>query len=544
VHNFLRSVPIRGLTLVLVAALGAGAGAAPGLSERANLLLIVADDLGYTDLGVYGGDIRTPNIDALAREGTLFSQFHTAPMCAPTRAMLLSGNNNHVAGMANQQRVGLLGHPFPGYEAGLSERVAALPRLLAAAGYQTYAVGKWHLGFTEAQSPTAAGFQRSWMMLDGAGTHYDGIGFENGPSTFWADGAPATYPEGTYATQWYTDRLIAFLEAGRGTGAPFFAYAAYTAPHWPLQVPAAHRNAYAGRYDAGYDALRLERFDAARRVGVIPQDSTLPQRNPAVAPWKSLSPEQQRREARKMELYAAMVERLDHHIGRLLTYLREIGELENTLVVFMSDNGAAAEDFYNVGPFREYLQRHFTNAYDAMGSPRSFVSYGAPWAEASSAPFSRHKTFAREGGIVAPLIIAGPGVSAERPIDRAYVTAMDIAPTFLDVAGVPYPGADGLRPPEGTSLRPRLNGSTAPPHPDTDVTALYHRGVALLRQGPWKLVTLEAPFDERRFELFNLEADPGETRDLAAQYPEKYRELIALWRRERRRLGIVLPQDL
>ena len=531
-----------GIAAVLLLLSCALASARP--DERPNILLIVADDLGYADLGAYGSDIATPHLDALARQGVLFTQFQTAPMCAPTRAMLLSGNNNHVAGMANQQREGILGRPYPGYENGLSSRVAPLPRLLRDAGYDTYSVGKWPLGLTPEQSPTAAGFTRSWNMLDGAGTHYDGVGFENRPSTFWRDGDYTSYPDGEYATQWYTDRLIEFIEDGRGDGKPFFAYAAYTAPHWPLQVPAAERDRYAGRFDDGYDALRRRRFESLIDAGIVARGSPMPQRNPAITPWEELDEKQKRREARKMELYAAMVSNLDGHIGRLLAYLRDAGELDNTLVVFMSDNGAAAEDFYNRGPFIDYLRARFDNGYENMGTQKSFVSYGPQWAEASSAAFSRHKTYTRQGGIVAPMIIAGRGVVQHDVVERDLVTVMDLAPTILDAAGVAYPNDQSLVAPEGETLLPLLQGEQDAAHDDGYAVALYHRGRAFLRQGSWKLVTLEPPFDESKFELYDVERDPGETTDLAADLPEKYRELLGLWRRERRRLGIVLPQDL
>lgn len=513
-------------------------------SPRPNILLIVADDLGYTDLGVYGGDIDTPNIDALAREGVLFSQFHTSPMCAPTRAMLLSGNNNHVAGVANQQRNGIRGHAYPGYEAGLSDRVAPLPRLLRDAGYQTYAVGKWHLGRSPAQSPRAAGFSRSWMLLSGAGTYFDATGFENAPSTFGADDTYVEYPTGAYATEWYTDRLIEFIDGGLDAGKPFFAYAAFTAPHWPLQVPEGYRDLYAGVYDAGYDVLRKKRFASAKAAGVLDPNHVLPPRNTAIPPWETLSSDEQRVEARKMELYAALVHNFDEHVGRLLDHLRDAGLYDNTLIVFMSDNGAAAEDFYNRGPFVEYLHTHFDNAYETMGTSRSFVSYGPQWAEASSAPFSRYKALARQGGVVAPMIIAGPSVDLAHTITSTYVTVMDLAPTILDAAGVAYPTDGSVRLPEGESIAPFLARKKAQVHAQDYVTTVYHRGVALMRQGPYKLVNLAAPFDESKFELFNVVADPGETTDLATLEPDKYLELLTLWRGERKRLGIVLPEDL
>jgi arylsulfatase A-like enzyme len=318
---------------------------------RPNILLIVADDLGYADLGVFGGDIRTPNIDALATEGLLFTQFHTAPLCAPTRAMLLSGNNNHVAGMGRMisSRPGSSG-PLqvyvPGYETHLSDRIAPMPRLLQEAGYHTYTAGKWHLGAASEHSPTAAGFERSFNNVHGAGNHFNSLGFFEEGSVYREDGELVQWPEGRYSTELFTDRLIEFIDAGKDDGRPFFAFAAYTSPHWPMQVPDEDLDLYAGQYDQGYDRLREQRFESLKEADIIPEFSTLPPRNEAIGPWEGLTEAERRQESRKMELYASMVENLDRHVGRLIDHLKANGLYENTLVVFMSDNGAAAEDFY------------------------------------------------------------------------------------------------------------------------------------------------------------------------------------------------------
>ena len=438
--------------------------------NRPNILLIVADDLGYADLGVYGSDIRTPNIDALASQGVLFTQFHTAPFCAPTRAMLLSGNNNHIAGMARQGRNGLLDSPVRGYENSLSDRIVPFPRLLQEAGYHTYTVGKWHLGLEAETSPHAAGFSRSFNLLDGAGTHFDAVGFFEGGSTYRQDEDLVEYPAGRYSTDLYTERLIGFIDANKDDGNPFFAFAAYTSPHWPLQVPDEYLDLYAGHYDDGYDVLRERRFDSLKKAGIIPLSSELPPRNDAITPWQDLTPDEHRRESRKMELYAAMVDNLDDHVGRLLGYLKANDLYENTIIVFMSDNGAAGEDFYNRGDYKEYVQANFDNAYEKMGTAESFVSYDEEWAEAGSAPFQRRKGYTREGGIVAPMMIAGPGVAARGVIDSTYLTVMDLAPTFLDIAGARYPDDD--------SVRPMLGGSKK------QVEGLAHEAARLILGSP------------------------------------------------------------
>ena len=511
---------------------------------RPNILLVVADDLGYADLGAYGSGIRTPNIDALADQGVLFTQFHTAPLCAPTRAMLLSGNNNHVAGMGRQDPQGLLNENMPGYEGHFSDRIAALPAVLQVAGYHTYTTGKWHLGTEKKHSPKAAGFERSFNLVDGAASHFDGRGFENAPSIYREDGELANYPDGEYSTEVYTDRLIGFIDANKDDGRPFFAFAAYTSPHWPLQVPAGELDRYSGVYDAGYDVLREKRFESLKAAGIVPSDSALPPRWSEITPWDDLDEEQRKRESRKMELYAAMVENLDGHVGRLIRYLNDNGLYENTLVIFMSDNGAAAEDFYNQGNFRKYIRERYDNRYGNMGGPDSFVSYGPPWAEAGSAPFKRHKGYTSEGGIVAPMIVAGAGVARQAGISRAYLTVMDLAPTLIELAGAHYPDDGSVQPMRGASMAALLRGVVETVHGEEYVTAQFMKGRAYLRQGRWKITQLERPFDEAGFALYDLSADPGETLDLSEQRPDKREELIGLWRQQRKELGILLPEDL
>ena len=511
-------------------------------SERPNILLIVADDLGYADLGAYGSDIRTPNIDSLAAAGMLFTQFHVSTSCAPSRAMLLSGNNNHVAGVGRQAPSRIMRENIRGYEGHLSDRIAAMPALLQQAGYRTYMAGKWHLGITTENSPKEAGFDRSFGLVGGGANHFSSTNWTARGARYWEDGVEVEYPEGAYSTELYTDRLIEFIDAERDGDRPFFAYAAYTSPHWPLQVPEDYLDLYRGRYDQGYDVLREQRFESLKEAGIIPPASVPAHRNEAVALWDDLDPEQQRREARKMELYAAMVENLDGHVGRLIEYLRANDLFDDTLIVFMSDNGAAHEDFYN-GQRRRFMQEAYDNTYENMGRTSSWVSYGAQWAEASTAPFSRHKYHTREGGIVAPLIVAGPGVAGAGTINTAYLTIMDMAPTFLEIVGAEYPAAP-IRPMLGESLVDVLAGDAVRAHGDDYETAMFSSGRAMYRRSKWKIVTIERPFAERHFELFDIEADPGETTNLADREPGIYAEMIRGWRAMRIRLGIVLPGDI
>ncbi len=478
--------------------------------RKPNILLIVADDLGYGDIGCYGGEIQTPNIDALGRSGIRFSYFHTAPMCAPTRAMLLSGNDNHIAGMGGQGRVT---DQF-GYEGQLSNRIATIPQLLADAGYHTYMAGKWHLGESPDANPAQKGFERSFVLLHGAGNHYTNqSALRPGFSNYTEDGDSTTWTDGNYSTDFYTDKLIEYIGQNQNDGRPFFAYAAYTSPHWPLQVDRNYWEKYKGLYDDGYEALRLSRFETLKEAGIISRNATMPPAHEVVQPWDSLSVEEKMKEARKMELYAGMVDNLDYNIGRLVTYLKEIGEYENTLFVFMSDNGAAHRDFINYDNFH-FLRDYYNDDYENMGNPNSYISYGPQWAEAGSAPFRYFKDFATEGGTNTTMIISGAQVNRSNEIHHGFLSLVDLAPTFYEMAGVTYPevyNGQEIYPLRGSSLLPFVSGETDTIHSSEYVFALEHYGNAMVRKGDWKITNFTWPFEPENFALYNLSEDMGET---------------------------------
>jgi len=509
-----------------------------------NILLLVADDLGYTDLGCYGGDIETPIIDSLAAHGIRFSRFHTAPMCAPTRAMLLTGTDNHIAGMGRQN---LQAHVF-GYEGELSTRVATLPELLQAAGYHTYMAGKWHLGSAPAANPHTKGFERSFVLLEGVGNHYSGKGIfkGTGQSHYTEDGEAVSWPEGRYSTDLYTDKLISYIDSGKQDHRPFFAYAAFTSPHWPLQVDPSFRKKYEGRYDDGYEALRARRLQSAIAQGLVREDAILPPLHPLVKPWDSLSASEKIRESRKMELYAGMLDNLDENIGRLISHLKETGVYENTLILFMSDNGAAGEDYFNEESIKPYINPVYDNTLENMGTENSLVSYGPQWAEAGTSPFRYYKEYTSGGGIIAPMILAGPMVAAKNSTYRGLATVMDIAPTFYELVGITYPDqwkGHALFPLEGTSMLGFLSGHSPEIHSPGYGFGLEHSGYTMYQKGDWKINSFTIPFDEGNFELYQLSTDPGESRDLRQEYPAKYEELLQDWADFVRKKRIQLPRE-
>lgn len=510
------------------------------ISKKPNIVLIVADDLGFGDIGCYGGDIQTPNIDELSRRGIKFSSFHTAPMCAPTRAMLLSGNDNHIAGMGGQDNVT---ETF-GYEGRLTDRIVTIPALLRDSGYHTYMAGKWHLGKTPESNPHQKGFEHSFVLLEGAGNHYNNrSALFSELSSYTEDGDSISWIEGNYSTDFYTDKLIEYIDSDKGDNKPFFAFAAYTSPHWPLQVDKEYWEKYKGQYDDGYEKLRERRLASLKKARIIPNDAIAPPCHERVLPWDSLSNQEQMEEARKMELYAGMVDNLDHNIGRLVKHLKDIGEYENTLFVFMSDNGAANRDFINDDRFTS-LKEYYNDDFDNMGNANSYISYGPQWAEAGSSPFRYYKDFATEGGTNTTMIICGPNVNRENEIHHGFTSLLDLAPTFYEVANVTYPAVyngNEVYPLKGNSLIPFVSGKSNEIHDSTYVFALEHYGNAMLRKGNWKITNFTKPFEIENFALYDLSNDIGEQIDLKESEKEKYAELIDEWIRFSNEIKIQTP---
>ena len=500
-----------------------------GTTERPNILLIIADDLGYSDLGCFGGEIETPNIDALASSGLLFTQFHSGSMCAPARAMLFSGQDHHLAGWGRQSTsAGSFYEGKWGYENEFSDRVLSFPRLLQEAGYFTCIAGKWHIGKTARSNADRQGFDQSWVMLDGAASHWSSVGlglggYEKEVAEYTENGTAVDWPRDTFSTTFYTDKIIEFIRDKRAEpNQPFFAVAAYTSPHWPLTPPPAYRDKYRGKYDEGYDALRAQRFRNLQSRNIIPQDWELPPGLPQIRPWEQLTEEEKKREARKMELYAGMLDHLDDDIGRLLTTLKTMQLAENTITIFLSDNGADYLDFYNHPKLGKFLRSVYDNSYENMGMPGSFVSYGAPWAQTAMAPYSWFKGHVAEGGTLAPLIINGPGISARSAPVTNYCNIRDLAPTILKLARVPYQTEyqGQVYPPlSGTSLSALWQSDATKLHDPRQIICTDFQGEAFARMDHWKLMNQEDPLDPKAFKLFDLAQDPGEKTDLSVQYP-------------------------
>ncbi|WP_454256713.1 arylsulfatase [Pseudomonas sp. Marseille-Q8238] len=531
------------------------------MKSRPNFLVIVADDLGFSDLGAFGGEIATPNLDALATAGLRLTDFHTAPTCSPTRSMLLTGTDHHIAGIGSMaeaiapEQIGK-----PGYEGYLNDRVVALPELLREAGYQTLMSGKWHLGLTAELAPHARGFERSFALLPGAANHY---GFEppyDETTPPVLKGTPALYieddqfieqlPEDFYSSDAFGDKLLQYLKE-RDQSRPFFAYLPFSAPHWPLQAPADVVAKYAGRYDAGPDVLRQERLAKLQELGLSEAQVEPHPVRAFTQEWDKLTPEKRAISARTMEVYAAMVERMDWNIGRVVDYLRQQGQLDNTFILFMSDNGAEGillEAFPKFGDnLQTFLDQHYDNSLENIGRANSYVWYGPRWAQAATAPSRLYKGFTTQGGIRVPALVRYPEFARQGQISHDFSTVMDITPTILDLAGVRHPGkrwqGREVAEPRGKSWLGYLSGETEQVHDEQTVTGWELFGMRALRQGSWKALYIPAPLGPATWQLYDLSVDPGEINDLAAQRPDKLAELTGHWQQYAEDTGVVLGRS-
>ncbi|MCA9215045.1 MAG: arylsulfatase [Planctomycetales bacterium] len=533
--------------------------------DRPNVVLIMADDMGYTDIGCYGSEIHTPNLDRLAYNGIRFTQFYNTSRCCPTRASLLTGLYSHQAG------IGLMtgDRGYDAYRGDLNRRCVTLAEVLRTAGYRNYMSGKWHV--TKHVSPNSdnhnwplqRGFDRFYGTIIGAGSFYD-------PATLCRDNTfitpvndPEYAPEHFYYTDAITDNAIRYLSehATEHENDPFFLYVAYTSAHWPMHAPDKEVNKYQGKYDEGYEPVRQARFEKAKQLGVVNANCSL---SPVAANWEQTPHKQWER--RCMEVYAAMVDRMDQCIGRIVDQIEANGDLDNTMIVYLQDNGGCAEgygrrslddqkDRFNFKPFGPNdLQTKIwppmqtrdgrwvrTGPETMPGNEDTFVAYGLGWANVSNTPFRGYKHDGLEGGISTPFIVHWPnGISADRNGEIVNTPAhlIDLMPTFVSVAGAKYPASFAeapIQPMEGVDLVPALQGK---PLSRSQPLCFEHHGNLALRDGRWKIVSTYRRDQPRTWQLFDMDADRSELNDLSDQRPAKKADLIAKWHVWADRVGV------
>ena len=528
--------------------------------SKPNILLIVVDDMGMADLGSFGSEIETPNLDKLAMNGIRLTNFSVAPTCSPTRAMLLTGTDSHVAGLGNMQEETAPNQKGkPGYEGYLNKHVVTVTELLRDAGYRTFLTGKWHLGGADNAKPSARGFDKTFSLISGGASHFQDMRPAYAPSPEIKapysengkrlDKLPDTFK---YSSQFYVDKLIEYIDEDQQSGKPFFGYLSFTAPHWPLQAPDHAIKKYQGRYDQGYDALLQTRLETQRELGIIPAGAAANTMQHSDvengAAWESLSAEEKRVSARAMEVYAAMVDEVDAHVGRLISHLETTQQLDNTVIVFMSDNGAEAHSLDETWPgdlfpkIRKTIDQAHDFSFENMGKPNSYVLYGRGWGRAGAPSYRLHKAFPTEGGMRAAAFVHYPKKLAVGTIDAQQYDVTDIAPTLLDLAGIEHPASYQQRP-----IKPMTGLSLLPYWKDSNeklanrVQAFELFGKRMVKDYPWKIVHMPEPYGSGQWQLFNLDEDVSESVDRAGEFPEIVKRLNSEWDRYARENGVILP---
>jgi len=491
---------------------------------RPNIILIMSDDMGYSDLGCYGGEINTPSLDRLAENGLRFTQFYNTARCCPTRASLITGLYPHQTGIGHMTNYppnpGAHDYAVPGYRGFLNRNCVTIGEVLKQAGYTTLMTGKWHLGFFgEEKWPLQRGFDKFYGIIPGACNYFNPV-YPRG-ITFGND-TIQIQEENFYTTDAFTDYAIRFIgESREESGKPFFLYLAYNAPHWPLNAPQEDIEKYKGKYKEGWQKIRLRRFQNMKQMGLVDPGWDLTAQDSR--DWDSLDEEKKKEMDLRMAIYAAMIDRMDQNIGKLAAYLEEQEMLDNTIIMFLNDNGACAE-FSELG----------SGPAEQLETKQGYVlSYGRAWANASNTPYREYKHWVHEGGISTPFIVHWPDGIPEHDrgqLVKEYGFLQDIMATCVDLAGTSYPQeymGTKIFPTPGKSLLPLIRGQREPTH--TEPIFWEHEGNKAVRLGKYKLVQYWKQEQKDNWELYDMEADRTETNDLAASLPEKVTEMKAFY---------------
>lgn len=505
--------------------------------ERPNVVLILADDLGFTDISPFGSEIDTPNIARLAKSGLSFTNYHTAANCAPARAMLLTGVDSHRNGVPNiPESIPPEQLAYEHYQGVLSQDVVTIASLLQDVGYHTYMTGKWHLGHTPELLPSARGFDRTVAMADTGADNWEQRTYLPiyEEAHWYADGEKHTLPDDFYSSEYFIDKTIEFISANAADDKPFFAYIPFQAVHMPVQAPKEFSDKYAGVYDQGWTVMREQRRIAAEEAGVIPRD-TKTIVTPGTLDWAALTDEQREHHARRMEVYAGMVDAMDMHIGRLIDYLESIGEYDNTVFVFTSDNGAEGSPLISPtanSVLDSWFERvGYETGIENLGEKGSWVGIGPSNATVAASPLAYYKFHANEGGLRVPLVISGPGVTTRGELSDEFVFVTDLAPTILSLVEVD--AHDGswknreVEPIVGTDFSSYLQGQEGPIHAASEPIGYEMGGSSALFKGDYKIVINQFEQNEFEWHLFDIKNDPGEANDLARAEPELLAEMLS-----------------
>ena len=511
----------------------AGLCLASGLITQAsaappNIVLIMADDLGYTDVGAYGSEVNTPNIDALAERGTLLTSYHTSPLCSPSRAMLMTGVESHRAGLGNlPETTPLSFRDEPAYLGRLNERVQTVATRLKSAGYRTYMTGKWHLGKDPRSLPNARGFDRSFALEASGADNWEQKPYlpiyRDAP--WFEDGQATTLPDDFYSSRFLVDKLIEYIDSGQDSEQPFFAYLAFQAVHIPVQAPREYVERYNGVYDNGWDAIRAARHARAVELGIVDPAAPIGAMPEGLREWDALDQQTRRRLAMNMQVNAGMIEAMDHHIGRLIAHLKATGDYDNTTFVFLSDNGPEHNDPLETPGMAMWLDwMDYSLELDTLGEKGTYGYIGPEFASAAASPHALFKFYTGEGGVRVPAIFSGAAIPQAEPIAQPGFV-IDIAPTLLDIAGIANQSPAGIEPIRGRSLYPLITRAEASVREPDEIVAFETAGNVALFMGDYKLSRNRPRYGDNQWKLFNIAIDPGETQDLSASQPELFQRM-------------------
>ncbi len=497
---------------------------------RPNILLVLLDDAGFMDFGAYGSDTATPNIDRLGQSGVMFTRYYTQPLCGPSRAALMTGQDNHVVGagtlteaLTDEMR------DLPGYSMKWEDGQETIASRLKEVGYQTFVSGKWGIGDIGANLPHRFGFDRSWVLDSTGSSSYRAKSYLPiyKEAKWFEDGERISLPKDFYSSRNIVDKMISYVDEAE-PGKPFFGYLSFQAIHIPVQVPREYVDKYDGVFDRGWDVMREERLQRVIELGLVPEGTRLSDGPYNGRKWDDLTEEEKAYWSRAMQVNAGMMEAADFHLGRLLDHLEAKGQLDNTIVVVTSDNGP---EYNTIGKTSAPATLAFERlwmaiegwdvTYENLGQPGSMGAIGHEWASVSAAPFHLFKFSASEGGVRVPMVISGPGVEGRGFVDSRSQVA-DIAPTLLDLAGATYTPDEFY----GRSLMPLLEGKADEVYGEDDSFAIEVSGTAALYRGRWKITKTPKPFSDGEWHLYDIYSDPGETTDVAARHPRLFQEML------------------
>lgn len=533
------------------------------VTDRPNIMVIMGDDFGYSDLGVFGSEISTPNLDQLGREGKILSNYYSHPVCSPARVTFFTGVDNHIGGIGTMyENIAPNQVNKTGYETYISNKVVTVAELLRDAGYDTLLSGKWHLsgkGYHNGTGPAERGFDESFTLLESGANHFTyGPYYPGGTVTFIDNGKIVEKPNGTqFSNEFYTDKMIDFIKKSKDNSKPFFAYLAPQVAHTPFQAPAELIKKYEGVYDGGWEKIREQRFEKQKELGIWPANMTLPKSYPPLPNWDNLTNDERQQRSQIFAAHAAMIEDMDSNIGKLIQYLKETGEYDNTLIMFTSDNGGSEPSDSPVvvggleGAADEATERFMAGnneSFDAIGGKDSYWGYGWQGAIMSNTPHSGVKSTMLNGGIRPPFVIKEPGAANTTNLEviKALVHVSDMTPTFLEYANVSHPGSEykgkQVTPLMGKSIKPLLEGNLKKVHSEDEILSAEMFGNRLVLMGDWKARYQIFPAGDGQWKLFNLAQDIREATDVSIEHPDILEKMVSAYDKWAQDVGIIEPE--